>query len=302
MLNLQKNKSSKPNVFVGLDYNKNCLHLIQVELANLNYKITNYSCLYADKLDEKSPHKLRKQIQKLKLKTNKVKIAIPDTTTIRKNLVVSEKLTNKDLQELVLIEVAKISQENISDYCFDYQVFTKDNQQELRLIIAKKQSIMPKINTLSSLGFEVIEVNLQSSCIYKLLKYLLRINITDSVCVWLEINTETIDTYIFHEGLPIFINSESHNNTQNYQQNILLKIKRDLKYLEMKNSNLKIDRIYLTCEYSQLITLQQRISDICNTEVVKPDIFHKIAIPNLNLQTEIQENSHKINMILGLAL
>ena len=294
---------SRPKFTLVVEQVNNYLQLFQIEELNYEYTISNYHCLDLTQ----NIVEMRKLVKKLHLKTNKAAIAVADSATIRKSIVISESLSQAEQHELALIEVAKYIQGPIDTVLFDYQIVQNEDRTEMLLVIAKRQSILHKIAQINSLGLRVNLIDIESSCIMRVFARIVPKEQRQVRGAWLDVSNGKIKIYIIQNMQLIFINTENYEQDERLTafkrlDDIFSRINRNFKYFCAAQDDEAIYFVYLFGNYQDLNKLKYKLSQHLNLSVTTPDILKKIAITKEFIKQQLRSTDNGLALAVGLAL
>lgn len=303
MFKFLRGRASRPNHTLAVVQSKDYLKFFSIHESNKIHTISNYVCL---EVAENIKSKLQ-ILRKLKLKTNLAAIAISDSLTIRKSIVISESLNQTEQHELAQIEVEKYIQGSIDTVFFDYQVIQSTDKCEMLLVIAKRQSVLDIISHVTDLGLRVNLVDIESNCILRVFG-LIASNEHQQVSVaWLDVSHGKIRIYIIRNMQLVFINVESYSFEKQLTEDtvvneILSKIERNFKYFYASKDNLTVSFVYLFGNFQSLNLLGIKLNVHLQCSVFTPNLLEHMQVANDFIINQLSKRLSSLVFAWGLSV
>ncbi len=297
-----KSKPRGINVSIGVYLTDKSICILQLEWVDNSFYVSNFQRFFLPNNLKYNKFICRK-IKDAKFKSSRVAIAIADSSTLRKSIKVSKKLSASELDEIARIEAQKHILAHIDNVCFDYILINDKDQQsdfyEMLIIAAKSNLILTKMKRLSALGLHVDFVDVESNCILRVVEILIDRNRLPVTFAWIEIGDNKIKIFVIKSRKIIFLHEDSYlHQSVIGLSGVLAKIERALLYYDATNHNDLLELVYLSGAYPKLDNLRCLLSKNKQLPVTIPDFFKL----NKFFATDIKFPFNKLVMTLGMAL
>jgi len=142
-------------------------------------------------------------------------ISVPDACTIRKNITVSERLDDRDLEELVHIELDKFmpkKEGQQDDICFDFKRLVSTAAQgslkELLIVATRTQHIQQRVAALRLLGMRVRVVDVESHAMQRALSWIIFEPSQIGITVLLDLGAHFLKILFYQHNVLLFMHEE----------------------------------------------------------------------------------------------
>jgi type IV pilus assembly protein PilM len=145
-----------------------------------------------------------------------VVIAVPDACTIRKHITVSDRLDDRDLEELVHIELEKFmpnKEGKREDVCFDFKRLVSTASQgtlkEVLIVAARTQHIQQRVSAFRLLGIGVRVVDVESHAMQRALAWILSHLNQVGITVLLDLGAYFLKILFYQDNVLLFMREET---------------------------------------------------------------------------------------------
>ena len=142
-------------------------------------------------------------------------IAVPDACTIRKNITVSDRLDDSDLEELVHIELEKFMpnrEGRREDICFDFKrlvsAASPSALKELLIVATRTQHIQQRVSALRLLGMRVRVVDVESHAMQRALTWIVSDPNQVGITVLLDLGAHFLKILFYQRNILLFMREE----------------------------------------------------------------------------------------------
>lgn len=309
MLCVRRFKSTFP---VGIDITYNSISALQLAVFNQKLKVINSSYLYCgDKIfadgylnTKIASHNLSLLLAKFKCKN--VILAVPDTITVSKVFLVSNKLNARDHEEFAKIEILKLMSCGLHDIYFDFKLLSKTenitNMDELLVVAVRRDYIQQRVSLFTKLGLKVLAIDVESQALLRVFEYIrviAQLNITKAVA-WLYIGTNANKLFVFYAGKVIFLHTDyiCGKNFVLDSRGFVLMVDSYVQKFYADNNLIDIESMFVYGLDEVVELLRKRFCFPVTT--INP--FLSMSFVDESVQLQVQENTHRLITALGLAI
>ncbi|MCR9191571.1 MAG: pilus assembly protein PilM [Gammaproteobacteria bacterium] len=242
--------SSRNTLSFGLDISSAAVTLLELSYAQDHYKVESYGqyALSADIVNgnmildvEALANAIRDLLADLQLWSCfegqlEAVIAVPDACAISKTISVNERLTEKDLEGLVQMELETLIQGSMDDLCFDFKRVESTSPQtdlkDLVIVATRIHHIQDRMAALRRLGITVKVVDLESCALQRVLPLILPQEKRLGLSVLLDLGSSFLKIFFFKQGSLVFMREEEFGSTvqamddEDYREALLIRLKR----------------------------------------------------------------------------
>ncbi|NDH66368.1 MAG: hypothetical protein EBY22_00390 [Gammaproteobacteria bacterium] len=224
-------------------------------------------------------------------------IAVPDACTIHKNIQVSERLTDSDLDELVSLELAKCIPDSLEDVYFDFKHLDSSSQpgiKNLLIIAARAQYVKDRLAALRQIGLPATVVDVESLAMQRVLPFLLPNPPHSGITAILELGPRFLKVFFFKQAILLWMHEEEFDvlhlpvpcQDTAYQEGILQRFKRACHFLYAEYPHIAaLDHIIVGGEGAQRSHVLSWLQQQCDRPVYSANPFvHMRAAAGCDLQ------------------
>lgn len=215
---------------LGLDLNATSVKILELSSLRRTRCITGYSDLLFSATSPSgdvihdvgvlSEH-IRFVYERVPFCTKQVALAIPDSLVMTKTVSMSRRLKNTEMVQLLAIETEQLVPYPLDEVYFDFSVQSvheaDSSLYDVLLVVARKEHIDQRVAAVTAAGLEVRCVDVASYAVTRALNLLLHPLVMPEkklITVFVDINTECMQLFVFKEDKIIFSREDLWASTQ----------------------------------------------------------------------------------------
>lgn len=297
----------KTKSLLGIDITTNSIRLVELSLLGPNnYQVE--ACINVALDTPASNDLIAKELKKIfshtRFKTKNVAVALSHSAIIFKEIKIASELTNKEIEDFLLLNIEKYIGEPINNLSFDYQIIKPtiktDEHTVLKLITVRRERVEKYIELLKAINLYPKIVDIDSYALERVIRKQFKniagliaiINIDGRAILIVVINGEKVE--YAHED---FINTDQLESP--VQIIMQLKSKMQLVFATLHQP---LEKIILAGEKAVLPELREIISTLFNVQTITIDPFLGMQLSPTISQESLQTIAPTMLISCGLAL
>lgn len=244
------------------------------------------------------------------IKSKQALVALPDAAVITKILQASTKLSERELEQFVLIEADKMLPHSCEELLVDFEV--KEGSQinpnliDVLMVASRSLYVRTRTEALNKAGLSVQAVDVASFALERSLQGFANVfpeDAKDKVLAVIDIQDDTLTFYAFYNMKLIYTREDALGSAVDGLSSLLSRIKRALQFFSSSSNYLVVSHLLLAGKAMDLIHLSSKIQAGLG---ITTSLAHPLNyLPNLNhrdSQTLLKGDAPSLLVAYGLAL
>ena len=211
-------------------------------------------------------------------------IAVPDACTITRTVQVSERLSERDLEELAWLELSQCIPDAIEELYYDFKRLGHTDQPgiyPMLIMAARAQYVQDRIAALRHIGLAVSVVDIESFALQRMLPGFLESIPSAEMIAILDLGARFLKIFFFQHGRLIFMHTEEFGlSALHYPAGVLLRYQRACHFLYTEHPQAgTLSHMILAgggvIRYTHLLSWLQ---EQCDVPVYRADPFAQMQI------------------------
>ena len=225
----------KTKNLIGIDIRDNAIRLVELSYLKGNYTVENI---------------LRGDIASLKdLKTKNVAIALPHSAIIFKEIELEQRLTDKEIEDFLQLNIEKYIGEPANNISFDYKIVNMNDSIILQLITARRECVEKHIKLLQEANLYPKIIDIDSYALERAVRR--QVNNISGLVAIINIDHETILIVVLdHEKIvhtyEDFISAEEMQSVDQVVAKLRLKLHEPLEKIILSGEGVAIPGLDIT--------------------------------------------------------
>lgn len=162
-------------------------------------------------------------------------IAVPDACTIVRTVQVSERLSDRDLEDLAWLELSQCIPDALEELHYDFKRLGQTEQPgiyHMLIMGARAQYVQDRVAALRQIGLTVRVVDIESLAVQRMLPSLLADIQTTGMIVVLDLGARFLKIFFFQQERLVFMHAEEFGfSAMNYPEGIIMRYQRACHFL-----------------------------------------------------------------------
>lgn len=287
--------------YLGLDISGNSAKFVQLSCRGNHYRLESYGVLSLEQVD--LPTAIRQAGHSFIKPATKVAIAIPTTAVIRKVIQVEPHYTDRELEDLINLDIERYIPYSSDEISWDFQVIKRTTKGMDVLLVASRRELIEKtLAEISAAGLKVQIVDVEAFAMERAYKMFVKqsgIYADRQFIAIINIHSAAMTIIVLVEDDVVFTHSEELEQLTNAA--IGLQLQRAFQIFLAKHPK-NIQQIFLAGELSLLVDLVQQLEAMLMIQIIVINPFLKMELATQISREELSKVAHKLLVCCGLAL